>query len=263
MLVCRLLESTNNNTTHLDSYNFLREARAVTLRWLGELSAKLEDAEVDSEVLGFQQRVCEMAAICRSTYDVSLMHLAEVLSSTEDYSVLISCSVTLYDNQPPKPNKAAPSLRKLLSRDRRLAHKVTPRIIERLIISPRILDLPVSLHWNDYHPGIVGWGILRAPNARWVSTATLSTAGRSSQRVHINLLEGRLLVDGRPLGRLPREYVAHPTYLRLFGRVGFFDFIIRSSYLCHNTVHRKFLMSYLPTLPEWFLQHALTLKEIR
>jgi hypothetical protein len=127
--------------------------------------------------------------------------------------------MTLYDNQPPEPDKAAPSLRNLLSRDRRLVHKVAPQIIEQLNNGHQILDQPVSLYWNDYRPGLVGWSTLPAPNARWVSTTTLSTTGRSPQHVHINLLEGRLLVDGRPLGRLPREYIAHSTYIRLFGRV--------------------------------------------
>ena len=32
-----------------------------------------------------------------------------------------------------------------------------------------------------------------------------------------NVLDGELLVDGRPLGRLPREYLSSPTYRRVFG----------------------------------------------
>ncbi|KAG8735796.1 hypothetical protein FRC11_003009, partial [Ceratobasidium sp. 423] len=35
--------------------------------------------------------------------------------------------------------------------------------------------------------------------------------------VHLNLLSGELLIDAEPLGRLPRSYVKHETYIRLFG----------------------------------------------
>ncbi|KAF8600766.1 hypothetical protein BDV93DRAFT_587563 [Ceratobasidium sp. AG-I] len=215
ILVTRLLTSTNNSAVHQDAYAFLREARGVTFRWLQELLKKLQDAEIDSQILDYQARVCEMAAICRSTYDVDVTHLGSLLSTSGDLSTLVMCSVSLYDNQPPKLSDSPNCLQTLLCRDRRLTHKALPMILERIQADPRVLDHPVSQLWPDYHAGLSGWMTLSEPNSRWVAT---TTGGVSGQLVHLNMLEGRLLIKGKPLGRLPREYVSHPSYARLFGQ---------------------------------------------
>ncbi|KAG8733893.1 hypothetical protein FRC10_012098 [Ceratobasidium sp. 414] len=216
MLVARLLSSTTDPATRNKAYYFLREARTVTFGWLEELLSKLQDAELGSQ--DYQQRVCEMAAICRSTYDVDASHLPELLSGQEDCLTLASCSVTLYDNQPTKLEDAPQNLQMLLCRDRRLAYKVLPIMVQKLGDMPRFLDASVSRYWNGYRPGSTGWVALPAPDSRWAFTTTASTSAGVSQQVHLNLLEGSLLVDGQPLGRLPRNYVAHPTYIRLFGQ---------------------------------------------
>ena len=52
-----------------------------------------------------------------------------------------------------------------------------------------------------------------------VGLADASTADTSSMTVHLNLLDGTLLVNRSPLARLPRECEAHVTYRRLFGEV--------------------------------------------
>ncbi|KAG9091866.1 hypothetical protein FRC06_000351, partial [Ceratobasidium sp. 370] len=218
MLVTRLLASTTDPSTQQDAYQFLREAQRVTFKWLRELSAKLQTVELSSQVSDYQQRICEMAAICRSTYDVDAIHIPQLFTATRDYQVIVFCSVILHDNRPFDLDKLPSSLQTLICRDRRFAHKIAPTIAGVLTHMPRLLDKAVSQYWNSYRPSSSGWTVHLGSNLRWVSTATESTAERSSQHVHLNLLEGRLLVDGKPLGRLPKEYVAHPAYVRLFGQ---------------------------------------------
>ncbi|CAE6459581.1 unnamed protein product [Rhizoctonia solani] len=70
MLVTRLLASSpTHNTTQL-ALDFLRSARAVTHKWLDQLKFKLKSATGEQDVVDYQRRVCEMAAICRATYDI-------------------------------------------------------------------------------------------------------------------------------------------------------------------------------------------------
>ncbi|KAG8789659.1 hypothetical protein FRC12_013327 [Ceratobasidium sp. 428] len=218
MLVARLLSATVDMHTQTDAYAFLRKARAVTLKWLKELSIKLQNAKLESQILDYQLRVCEMAAICRSTYDVDSQHLRQLLSSSDEYLALILCTVTLYDNQLPKLADAPQDLQALLARDRRLAYKAFPIVLEKLQDLPRLLDDSVCIYWDGYRPGLFGWVALPAPNSGWVFTITEGNSREASQQVHFNTLNGSLLVDGRPLGRLPRNYVTHPTYTRLFGQ---------------------------------------------
>ncbi|KAG8742150.1 hypothetical protein FRC10_001958 [Ceratobasidium sp. 414] len=218
MLVTRLLASTTDTSTQQDAYQLLREARGVTFKWLQELSTKLQAVELPAQVSDYQQRICEMAAICRSTYDVDALHIPELFTTAEDYHVVIFCSVILHDNRPLELDNLPSSLQVLICRDRRLAHKIAPTVTKALTCMPWLPDGAVSQYWNSYRPSSSGWAVDPGSNSRWVSTVTENMAGRSSHHVHLNLLEGRLLVDGKPLGRLPKDYVAHPTYVRLLGQ---------------------------------------------
>ena len=46
-----------------------------------------------------------------------------------------------------------------------------------------------------------------------------SDHGELPQIVHFNVISGELLVEGRPLGKLPLAIVEHAEYKRLFGPV--------------------------------------------
>ncbi|QRW06895.1 kinase-like protein [Ceratobasidium sp. AG-Ba] len=218
LLVSRLITSTKDAVTHQDAYKFLRDARNTTFSWLTELSLRLQNAELESQILDYQNHVCEAAAVCRSSYDVDEPHLLKLLSNAEDYIPLICSSVILQDNQPPTLGQASQQLQKLICRDRRLSFKVFPLVTQHLQHRPTLLDGSVSRYWSGYRPSSAGWTVLPGSNSRWITTNTLSSATNPSQQIHIDLLEGVLLINGRPLGRLPRDYVSHSTYVRLFGR---------------------------------------------
>ncbi|KAG8689950.1 hypothetical protein FRC11_014718 [Ceratobasidium sp. 423] len=216
-LVARLLSSWPPEAVLLDAYQFLREARQVTFNWLRELQAKLQAAEAEQDIIDYQFRVFEMAAICRSTFDVDPDHLANLLVTYDDVKEFIKCAVAVYENEPVDLGSAPRNIQVLACRDRRLSHLVAPSLLAMVRGDPRVLCEPLLDIWPDYSSA-TGWQVLAAPNSRWVSTTTLGGHGLLAQTVHLNLLEGRLLIDGMPLGRLPREYVKHATYIRLFGQ---------------------------------------------
>ncbi|KAF8597301.1 hypothetical protein BDV93DRAFT_610484 [Ceratobasidium sp. AG-I] len=218
MLVARLLASTYDKYVHQAAYQFLRMARSVALQWLDQLSKKLQHAETGPDVLDYQYRVCEVAAICRSTFDVDPEHLGNVLSSPEDFCNLVVCSVAVHDNQPARLSQARLALQNLICRDRRLAHYLVPVVLRQLRQNPRLLDGAIRQLWPSHRAGLAKWVELPDSNSRWISTTTVGVKGRNPQAVHINLLEGQLLIDGKPLGRLPLEYVRHSSYTRLFGQ---------------------------------------------
>ncbi|KAK0465634.1 hypothetical protein IW261DRAFT_1160647 [Armillaria novae-zelandiae] len=59
--------------------------------------------------------------------------------------------------------------------------------------------------------------VVHSPNHRWINTLTAVDADQQSQPVHLNLLTGLLLINGKPLGRLPKDITSHATYVRIFG----------------------------------------------
>ncbi|KAF8597353.1 hypothetical protein BDV93DRAFT_596776 [Ceratobasidium sp. AG-I] len=218
LLVARLLSSTLDSVVVQSAHSFLREARAVALKWLNELSKKLQGATADSQILDYQRRVCEMAMICRSTYDVDLEHTIQILSNSDDISTFVTCSIILRDNLPPELDKTSSTLQMLVARDRRLAHNNVLMLLEKVQQTREVLNSSIGALWPGYRAGSTGWVELPSPNSCWVTTNTAATPDGISQRVHLDLLEGLLLIDGNPLGRLPQEYVNHPVYTRLFGQ---------------------------------------------
>ncbi|CAE7230403.1 unnamed protein product, partial [Rhizoctonia solani] len=217
MLVTRFLASTPTDNNAQLAYDFLRSARGVTHKWLEQLKSKLKSATGEADVVDYQRRVCEMAAICRATYDVGPRHLVHLLAAPDDFVPFIAAFICLCDNKPPDIGAVPITLSRLLCRDRRFAHQVVPFILTSLHRHD-ILSAPLSEIWPDYRGGSNGWQVCSAPNNRWVTTTTAKILEHRTQQVHLNLVTGQLLIAGKPLGRLPRHYVEHPTYIRLFGQ---------------------------------------------
>ena len=112
--------------------------------------------------------------------------------------------------------------RLLLERDRRLSFALENvlREVARADASDRGIDLAVGNVWSGYRPGPRKWEPLPYPNSHWLTCETAATGdGRCSQKVHLNLLNGTLLVDCKPIDGLPREIREQKTYKRIFGDV--------------------------------------------
>ena len=178
----------------------------------------------DDAALGrIQRQACEMAAICRSTYDVdSGAHLTRLLSSCQDASVLVECAMVIHRNTPPSGfGKSFPDLQRLLDRDRRLSHHLESTLGNCILADKSGLDMAIRSVWSDYtrlsRPE--GWQQLPMPDTRWVTSMTKCANDRHGQTVLYNMLNGKLLIDGKPLGRLPQEILGHPIYKRVFGQV--------------------------------------------
>ncbi|TDL21941.1 hypothetical protein BD410DRAFT_770925 [Rickenella mellea] len=219
-LATRALAATKDEHVVESAYGLLRKAREVTAAWIQQLSEKLQARRGDDGVTTseFRWRVCEMAATCRSTYDVDDIHLRRLLSSEDDVNILVQCAVTLRDNIPPDISKLSSDKKQVLTRDRRLSYALE-RALSTAVINQNGsgLDLAIRAIWEAYRPG-QSWTQLPKPNDRWFVSRTAHGFGQQSQQVHYNVLDGQLLIDGKPLGRLPTDMVRHATYSRIFGQ---------------------------------------------
>ncbi|KDQ56356.1 hypothetical protein JAAARDRAFT_132359 [Jaapia argillacea MUCL 33604] len=235
ILISRILVATSDPDVIAASYPILQLARETSLRWMRQLVTKLQGCEADDVIKEFQLRVCEVAAACRSTYDIGPVHMPIVMESIHDVAIAIECGIVVFENTPSGGKSVPIHMEKLLARDRRLSHSLEPLLRERIHADRTTLDKAVNAVWPAYRPGST-WLHLPSPNSQWISSSTASVDGES-QHVHLNLLNGQLLVDGKPLGRLPETIVNHPTYARIFGGKIFdiipsdlagFDFATRS-----------------------------------
>lgn len=217
-LATRLLSVTGHENVRSDTFLLLRRARAVTLKWTRQLVVQLQKCEKEKDMKDLQLRALQMAATCRATYDVDHGDLSNVLNSDEDVAILVECAIIVHDNTPAIIDKLPLSTRFLLDRDRRLSHVLEARLRQLISIGREGLNISISRFWQGYESESQ-WKCLSTPNDRWVETKTTAKPDTISQLVRYNLLDGRLLINGLPLSRLPNEYVSHPTYARLFREV--------------------------------------------
>ncbi|KAH0566189.1 hypothetical protein GP486_000421 [Trichoglossum hirsutum] len=215
-LATRLLSFTSTQTVRERCFRYLRRAREITLRWARELNRRLQAGEKEEELKGLNARTLEMALSCYGTFDVDLEHIPSLLKSDEDVAVVTECSIIVHDRCPAKVDGLPVSMRALWCRHWRLAHRLEPVLRRHILAHRNGLDITVRRLWQEYQPG-VSWTCLEAPNERWLKTETSGKGSLCPVIVHLNLLDGSLLINGSPLTRLPRSYESHPTYHRLFG----------------------------------------------
>ena len=112
----------------------------------------------------------------------------------------------------------------LLDRDRRLSLILEGSLRDAIRADTTDLgiDCAIQLVWPGFRPGLRRWESLQPPNSRWLMCETPATRDRDSRLVHVNLLDGSLLVDGKPVsvgGKSLSVVAPDSTYFELFGGV--------------------------------------------
>ena len=197
----------------------LQKIRAVAYSWTEILGQIIRDTTAPEVFLRLQQRRFKSAILCKMTFDVDELDLPNVLATANDVYTWIICSNTVQENTGNNGVDLKGDLGSLLLRDKNLSHRLF-RHVRSLIIhgSQEGLDRAIRHIWSGFEPTSAGWTALQeTPFQRWIVSVTEARLSKASQRVLYNLLEGELLVDGVPLGRLPKMYTESESYLRILG----------------------------------------------
>ncbi|KAG5729437.1 hypothetical protein E4T56_gene6157, partial [Termitomyces sp. T112] len=215
ILVSRLLASSREQRVVSRACSTLRTVRKIAFAWVRSLVRDLERSDSEASLNLLQQRVCLAAATCQGTYDVDICHFSHLINSDGDVDIYIQCAIYVQANAPAVNPPVELDI--FLTRNRRMSQKLAPAIWDRIQASRTGIDDSILAVWSDYRPGS-DWKQLPAPNKHWMTSTILdSTSTDIQSRVHYNLLDGSLLIDGQPLGRLPPSIIHHSTYIRLLG----------------------------------------------
>ena len=192
----------------------LRDARNLTYRWICELEKKLESTNDETACAGLRRRLLMLAATCFSTLDVCSEYIPAILTKEKDFSIAIQCAVIVHDNTSLSlSGDNSVHLTRTISRHRRLLHSLEPIFSQSSHAGA--FDDALSRLWLGFRRCTSSsWHVLPRPNSRWISCVA-----EGQHKVHYDLLTGKLLINGKPLGRLPQEIVKHPTYTSLLGTV--------------------------------------------
>ncbi|KAK4895204.1 hypothetical protein LTR49_028300 [Elasticomyces elasticus] len=158
----------------------------------------------------YMSKRAEIALICVDSSNVDDIPLAGILSSSEQSSILLQCSIIVQESRLLLGASEKPTVSLLILRSQRLLH----RCYRTLASDGAAIDSGISRSLTGFQAG-TPW--TAAGSDHWLTTSTrVGLAGGASLQVHFNILTGELLVNGLPLDRLPRKYEDHGSYRTLF-----------------------------------------------
>ncbi|KAL0058901.1 hypothetical protein AAF712_014383 [Marasmius tenuissimus] len=103
----------------------------------------------------------------------------------------------------------------IIVHDHHCSHALEELLAETLAQNSDLLHDAISQSWPTYRSES-SWRRCASPNEQW-----LHSTSADGQQIFFSVLESQLLVDGKPLSRLPSTYVSHPIYSRIFGKTIF------------------------------------------
>ncbi|KAI0530402.1 hypothetical protein GGR58DRAFT_232579 [Xylaria digitata] len=200
--------------------SLLRLARRSALDWIARLRKEVRTA---SDADGAQRAATYgflAALLCRRTFAV-YADLDQTISD-DDPACWIEASLALQENLLVDINSLPPRLKSMCIRDAKAAYDIQALLQNAVRSSPSSVDAGIMRSWSDSADGVTTnfsrWTFLPVPNDRWIACTISQTGGKFSYRqtVHYNIIEGHLLVNGRPRGKLPLEIRDHPAVMELF-----------------------------------------------
>ncbi|KAI6118443.1 hypothetical protein F5141DRAFT_999967 [Pisolithus sp. B1] len=194
----------------------LHTVREKTFCWVLELFHKLEQTTCEIEKEQLRGRLRDSAAICRSTFDVGLDTANQLLDSSRALEILVCCAIINNNNTPPQFNSLHGVSRLLVERDCHLSWNLEELMGTMILEGDGGIDLGIKHVWQGYRRG-TQWKTVGVGNRSWFTASTSSSTTQCSQQVHFDILNGTLLVNGRPMGRLPDEIRTDPIFTLLFG----------------------------------------------
>ena len=199
----------------------LKAARELTLQWISRLRDEVRNA-VEADAAERAARYGFWAALlCRRTFTTFVDSDSKV--NAEDLCSFVQASIALQENLVVDLAKLPSNLKNMLVRDMKMAYRIRRLIQNSIESNPDSLGLAINKTWSDSSNSTgrtySHWQFLSAPSERWVVSVITSTANKFivSQVVHYNFVEGHLLVDGKPLARLPLNIRESEDVKELFG----------------------------------------------
>ena len=218
VITLRTLSLCTQPMTVGNALTILGRIRGTAEKWTHDLVEILHQSSDDEQIAKVRRRIFRAAILCKMTYGVDRKYVSNVMKTVEDIRCWVVCSVRLQGNIPAETSTLPEELQRLLLRDKRLSHFLHEEV-QRLIIDEGNAGLSLAI--EQILPGFESpttrWTSLPSPRNRWIHVNTPASLVRVSQDIHYNVLEGELIIDGMPLGRLPVEYLRNDVYKRTFG----------------------------------------------
>ena len=252
----RIISLTVSSITRERAILLVLHARCTAMHWCRDLDAMLHDGRSDEDSEKTRMMILRGAGLCRLTYDVDEDHVKAILNSDDDVSDLIESSVLICDNMPECINSLSNDLQSAVLHGRKVIQRLEDRLHGLIQCRGEGINKAVGHIWKGALMDRQ-WTFMKGNNRSWVYNKTIKSENSVSQSVHYNVITGELLVDGRPLGRVPKRFTQHPLYQRLFGAVSSRCGILQSS----TNLYKRILRVFASDMPGMWYMTARPIKD--
>ena len=206
-------------------HEILIKARGAILKWIDQLRTDIHQSTNADAARKYSRYAFCAALLCRRTFATYAAGDDDAESAIElqpkDLECFIYCSITLQDNLIANPAVLPVVLRNALIRDLKMLYRMRFLLRQSLEASPSSLNGVLNAmlpQIKNVTKSLSKPFFLPAPYDWWLESTIDATGQTRQQTIHYHLLEGHLLVDGRPVGKLPFEHRQSVVLEQLFGK---------------------------------------------
>ncbi|KAI1761144.1 hypothetical protein GGR53DRAFT_506736 [Hypoxylon sp. FL1150] len=200
----------------------LHTARDITINWTTCLKTELRTAtDADTAQRIALYGLCA-ALLCRRTF-ASYAEISQPMSA-RDLSSWIQASVALQENLVVDLDKLPQNVKSMFLRDTKAAYHLQSLLKVSIQNHPDSVGDGIARAWSDVSDTrttvFTAWCFLDPPHSRWIVARASESQNTSSasQTIHYNVVEGHLLIDGKPRGKLPSEIRDSEEVKDMFGK---------------------------------------------
>ncbi|KAF2758009.1 hypothetical protein EJ05DRAFT_464946 [Pseudovirgaria hyperparasitica] len=199
----------------------LGTARKTTLKWATILRTQIMNATDPSTVDVATTYGFWAAILCRRTFAHMASSATEM--TAEDVNVFIQASLALRANFVVAIKDLPSSLQNFATADLKMVQALRPQLVIALLLYQVEVETAIKATWGEPHSVSdrnATWVLQLPPYEHWVTAVfRRQLNGRVVEdNIQYHFLEGYLLVNGKPLGRLPNEISSSADVQDLFGQ---------------------------------------------
>ncbi|KAK7942691.1 uncharacterized protein PG986_011804 [Apiospora aurea] len=233
----RLLVTSRDQDIRVECGDLLSTIRSTTRDWALFLLARRDKTDNEHEAEDFNRRAIGMSLACCSTFFGGIGEMGVIFGPRDSVTTYLEISAIIHDHGPAYDQQNQINVRGLeaprtthsreaeplsplmvisLQSWHRVCYLFQPFLADRICQDHWCIDNAISTFWAAYAPGMK-WTSGGKGYRHVMTSGCCPSPGIPNIPISYDLFEGSLLVNGRPLSRLPPEYCRSPTYQRLFG----------------------------------------------
>ncbi|EAQ92064.1 hypothetical protein CHGG_00299 [Chaetomium globosum CBS 148.51] len=240
------------------AHELIKMAREATLGWITQIREALWKSADTSAAEQIARFGVWASLLCRRTFTTFEDPNPDGNMSAEDLEGFTQASVALQQNLVVDLGRLSPTLKTMMARDMKMAYRIRDVLRVAIQNHPLGLNRAIGKTWSDTSDqesatdskfGQWTFVVSKSQSNQWITCLTKSTSTLTlAQRIHYNYIDGRLLVDGSHIGKLPLSIRDSPESMSLQGlrREQSIHFGLRGNRVVIQAVVGREVWEYVP-----------------